>query len=285
MFGWPHVLRGAFFLLKLQPMTKVNSESFDQKLFKSFLKTGFAGKKFVLQEQAISTNTYIKSLTVNETPHGFVCLTDNQTAGRGQYNRAWYSEPFKNLTFSVALRPPHTDRLPLLLQAMALSVKEAIHQNCELDSYIKWPNDVMFKEKKIAGILTESSFIGNELERFIIGVGINVNQEKFPINIKYYADSLINITGNTVLRERLLADICNLFSEHYMNWESESEELVRTVNKSYPETGKWVHLTIDDVQSPGLFKFLGLDYDGYPLFLSQNDTIVKYRQHNIRFSL
>ncbi len=281
----PHVLRGAFFLLKLEAMSNIITTHFDQALFRKYLKTKYIGQSFIFLEETASTNSYIKSLSERETPHGLICLADNQTAGRGQHNRIWLSEPGKNLTFSLVLKPPQSNKLQLLLQAMGLAVKLSVLHNCDCKCTIKWPNDVLYEEKKIAGILTESTFLGNELERFIMGVGINVNNKEIPLNIKENADSLINITQKVQSRELLLAEICNSIASLYELWLVDSEELVHKINNAYAEIGKWVHLSEEGKQIPVKYKFLGLDFDGYPLFLTDDSFIKKYRQQNIRFWL
>lgn len=281
----PHVLRGAFFLPKLATMSHIPSIHFSQSFFRKNLKTKYIGQSFIFIEETGSTNAYVKSLSEQKTAHGLICLTDNQTAGRGQHNRIWFSETGKNLTFSLLLKPPHSDKLQLLLQAMGLAIKLTIENICKCECSVKWPNDVLYGGRKIAGILTESTFLGNELERFIMGVGLNVNQKKFPIKIRSNADSLINIARNMQSREELLAEICNSFSAFYDLWLTDAEALVHKINKAYRETGKWVHLSEEGKQLAKKYKFLGLDFDGYPIFLTDDVTIKKYKHQNIRFWL
>lgn len=156
-----------------------------------------------------STNTHLKELLLRQKlENGTVVIADSQTAGRGQAGNNWESEPDKNLTFSVILRPSEltVDKNFMLSRIISLSIKET------LDEYspnfrIKWPNDIYYEDKKIAGILIENDIIGNKITQSVIGVGININQEFFysdapnPVSLKQIIGSDSDI--NSVLMEVL----------------------------------------------------------------------------------
>jgi BirA family biotin operon repressor/biotin-[acetyl-CoA-carboxylase] ligase len=116
-----------------------------------------------------------------DTQEGIIVLTDHQTKGRGQRGNQWISEKGSNLIMSVILKPKFLkaqDQFALNILA-SLSVKEAInHFIPEVNVKVKWPNDVLINDKKSTGILIENSIQGNSISHSVIGIGVNVNQEK-----------------------------------------------------------------------------------------------------------
>jgi BirA family biotin operon repressor/biotin-[acetyl-CoA-carboxylase] ligase len=118
-------------------------------------------------------------------PEGTALVCREQTAGRGQRDNRWISAPGDNLTMSLILRPVGmaADKLFILSKAFSLAVVRAL--NCYgITASIKWPNDIYVETRKIAGILIEHSFWGNDLAFSVIGLGLNVNQVSFsPMDI------------------------------------------------------------------------------------------------------
>ena len=131
---------------------------------------------------------------------GTVAVADEQTAGQGRYGRTWHSEPGAGLYVSIVLRPSaNVADLPLLTLALGLAIAEAIARATDVACDLRWPNDVLIGEKKIAGVLVQL------MDRFVIaGIGINVNQSEFPAEIANIATSLHLATGRTHSREELL---------------------------------------------------------------------------------
>ncbi len=134
-----------------------------------------------------STNDFAYEWVMSEgtLPAGSVVLADYQTQGKGQANRVWYSAPGVNLTFSMIYKPRFLppDQAHYLNMITSLAVYEAIEfilppNKAEL--HIKWPNDVLINGKKVAGILIRNVFSGKAIATSIIGIGVNVLQEKFP---------------------------------------------------------------------------------------------------------
>jgi len=135
-----------------------------------------------------STNQYLRScLEKGEEPgHGTVVVTKNQTAGKGMEGNTWHSEPGKNLTLSVFLKPVFLppEKQFVLNKAMALAVADFVQSQLPNKNVtIKWPNDIYIDDKKTAGLLISNSIKGNKLENVIVGIGININQMKFPEKI------------------------------------------------------------------------------------------------------
>lgn len=159
--------------------------------------------------QTASTNTYLSRLAAT-LPGGTVIYTPCQTAGRGQKGNSWESEDGKNLTFSLLLKqPPVKARDQFYLsEAAALAVVETLTAEAGDDFTVKWPNDVYWQDKKICGMLIENSLDGTDISTSIIGIGINVNQERF-ISDAPNPISLINITGHEHDLESLLKRVCS----------------------------------------------------------------------------
>ncbi|MDE6023615.1 MAG: biotin--[acetyl-CoA-carboxylase] ligase, partial [Muribaculaceae bacterium] len=126
-------------------------------------------------EEVDSTNAYIKREAAGlEAP--VMVVARSQTAGRGQRGNTWESEPGKNLTFSVLIRP---DSFPAISQfsiseATALAVSDFLRLN-NIDSKVKWANDIYVGDRKICGILIQHSLAGFNIGYSVLGIGINVN--------------------------------------------------------------------------------------------------------------
>lgn len=157
-----------------------------------------------------STNDYaIELLSKKELEDGTIIWALEQTKGKGEGGNSWESEAGKNLTVTVIFRPSF---LPpgkqfYLLQIVALGVYDYLKMFVD-DVYIKWPNDLYVGNKKIAGILIENSIIGEKLNSSIAGIGININQIKFPSFLENPI-SLKNLTSiHYKLKESL--DLLNL---------------------------------------------------------------------------
>jgi|SaaInl6LU_22_DNA_1037377.scaffolds.fasta_scaffold36706_2 BirA family biotin operon repressor/biotin-[acetyl-CoA-carboxylase] ligase len=152
-----------------------------------------------------STNTYLKTLCQVKNCLDFTTVVAKiQTKGKGQRGSHWYSEPRKNLTFSIL---KHTDQMPLreqfhLSMAVSLGVLEALSLWVPQGLSIKWPNDIMLGDKKIGGILIENIVQGQLWKYAIIGIGINVNQTDFSLLPK--ATSLAMGNGKMIDKEQLL---------------------------------------------------------------------------------
>jgi BirA family biotin operon repressor/biotin-[acetyl-CoA-carboxylase] ligase len=132
-----------------------------------------------------STNRYAESLLEKGmVAEGTVIRADEQFAGKGQHDNIWISEPGRNLTFTVILHP---HRIPpgrqfLLNKAMALGVCDFI-RGMVGKCTIKWPNDILVSNRKIAGILISHKIMGASIADSVIGIGININQQRFPSDL------------------------------------------------------------------------------------------------------
>lgn len=136
--------------------------------------------------------------------HGTVVYTDRQTAGRGQRGNSWESEPFKNVTMSILLRPENVapNQQFWLSEISALAVERVLSKYIGNVS-IKWPNDIYYKDFKICGMLIEHSLSGGKINYTIPGIGINVNQRVF-LSDAPNPISLVNVLGHEVPTSEIL---------------------------------------------------------------------------------
>lgn len=138
-----------------------------------------------------STNTVLRDLATGGAPEGTVVVADGQTAGRGRFQRSWNSPAGAGLYASILTRPRlrPTDAQVLTFVA-AIAVAEALGR-LGLDRVeIKWPNDVLARERKICGILTESSLLEGHVDWAVVGVGVNLLDVAVPDDLHAVATSL-----------------------------------------------------------------------------------------------
>ena len=149
--------------------------------------------KYIHLEQIDSTNAYLQRQQSEHDIRNWVVSTDEQTAGKGMGSNGWESEVGKNLTFSLALDMGFlpAERQFLLSEAVALGIIEVLDTLLPSEKLsIKWPNDIYFENRKLAGILINSTIKANMMDVSIFGIGLNVNQMKFqdwpthPISLK-----------------------------------------------------------------------------------------------------
>lgn len=187
------------------------------------INTIFIGKTYHHIARVESTNDYVRSfLELSETavPEGLLVTADEQTAGKGQGGKKWMTEPGCNLMVSILLKPVFLE--PRHVFYLNKAVALAIHDTLATETYgisIKWPNDMYFENKKLAGVLIENVLGGNRILQSIVGIGINVNQKLFDENLPNPV-SLIQITGRETDLSQLLATLCTQIEKYYLQLRS-----------------------------------------------------------------
>jgi BirA family biotin operon repressor/biotin-[acetyl-CoA-carboxylase] ligase len=171
------------------------------------LGTKWIGRKIHLFETVDSTNTKAYEFALRGAGEGEVVVAESQKKGRGRLGREWFSPPFSNLYLSVILRPkipPHQASLITLMAAVATA--EALRKFSGLDPRIKWPNDVLLNDRKVAGLLNEIHSEPDRIHFVILGIGINLNMDTPMVSkeIRSRATSLKIETGQTVSRKAFL---------------------------------------------------------------------------------
>lgn len=191
------------------------------------------GREIILYEEVDSTNLVGKKLGKEDNSEGFVIIADSQTMGRGRLSREWSSTSGSDIYLSMIIKPsikPEKSSMITILAALAVnkSINKHINThvikhvnsfgeniNNNLESKIKWPNDITLSGKKVCGILTEISCMKDKIEYVVIGIGINVNREKFVEGIQDTATSLYKECGHTIERNLLIGDILINMNDYY----------------------------------------------------------------------
>ena len=163
-----------------------------------------------------STNTYAKNIASDGAVEGTLIISDEQVKGRGRLGRTWTSPKGTGIWMSLILRPDiepvHASKMT---QIAAAAMNEAIIRTTGLDAGIKWPNDIILNRKKVCGILTEMSAELNTVNYIVVGIGVNVNVEKFPEEISQTATSLKIESGEVVRRKDIVVEFIKQFEILY----------------------------------------------------------------------
>lgn len=229
--------------------------------------------EYIYLDAVDSTNTYLSSIA-SLCGHGTVVVAREQFAGRGQRGNTWESEPGRNLTFSILLRPETIDarRQFAVSEIVSVAIVNVLRQFIkDRRVSIKWPNDIYVDDFKISGILIENSLMGNHIDHSIAGIGLNVNQ------IEFYSDapnpiSLATVIGQEVELEQLLEKVCREILNQMDN--AVGEEELAVLHKKYIEmlwrndryynyrdcvTGEVFEASIVDVAHSGLLTLQCID--------------------------
>lgn len=215
-------------------------------------------------EIAESTNTVLGQLLVNEElPSGFMLLARNQLRGRGHRGSFWESSPGKNITATILLRPKNlkpADQFYLTM-VMALGVVDILRKLIPEGKWsVKWPNDVYYAKKKIAGILIENVLSGNDFGHCLAGIGLNVNQREFltdapnPISLSMITGDIYEIEDLAgQIRESVLQRFSLLEEGRYAELRSDylNHLYLRGLPALYCYEDKIVKATIQDVDPYG----------------------------------
>jgi BirA family biotin operon repressor/biotin-[acetyl-CoA-carboxylase] ligase len=165
-----------------------------------------------------STNTTAINYAESGLPEGTLVIADSQKKGRGRLGRKWHSPPGKGLYFSLILRPElPPDRVAGLSLMAGLALIRAIIDFTGAPVQMKWPNDILFNKKKLAGILVELVAELDRVEYMILGIGVNVNYNRkdFPLGLQRKSTSLKIITKKKIQRVALLQNILAEFESLY----------------------------------------------------------------------
>jgi len=166
-------------------------------------------------ESTDSTNIRAKETAQTGFSHGTLIVADRQTAGKGRRGRTWESPQGKNIYFTLILKPEFSpDKASMLTLVMALAVAKGI-EKYRGNPWIKWPNDIVMKDKKVCGILTEMGLAGSTIDHVLIGVGINVYKQGFAPELADKATSLEAELGIKISRPELIAAILEEFWKAY----------------------------------------------------------------------
>jgi len=195
-----------------------------------------------------STNDEVARQAALGADEGLCVIAAEQTAGRGRLQRSWASPKNAGLYLSILLRPAFDQQSwPLITFVAALAVNDALLQCCNLKTDIKWPNDVLSNDRKLCGILAETieTSVGRAV---IVGIGINVSKNSFPVELETVATSVETETGRAMAPDELLESLLGAFSKHYQTLQQSggNETIVREVSaRSSYASNKRIRVNVD----------------------------------------
>ena len=200
----------------------------------------------LLFDRVGSTNQIALEMASNGLPGGIVILAESQEQGKGRLGRKWFSPEGVNLYLSLFLRPHQPPReFPLFSLATSVALVDAVARVTGLSPAIKWPNDVLIQDKKIAGILLESETGGGQTPPLVIGIGVNVNLNpaSLPPELQETAGSLMGALGKEVDRTVLTIAILEALSEQILLLqEGKTDLLIQAMNQKCRTLGKKVRV-------------------------------------------
>ena len=239
---------------------------------------------FIHLNETHSTNSYLRELIMREKeqPEGTVVITDYQTAGRGQKGNSWESERGKNLTFSILLHPNHIPpgKQFILSQLISIAIVGVL-KKYDRHFTIKWPNDIYWKEKKIAGMLIEVDLTGSSLSNAIIGIGIYINQRHFKSDAPNPV-SLTQITGKEHNLSELLEKILDSIVDEYNKYTPDNEEEIRQKYMAllFRNKGVYPYLYGEEIFNASIE---GIEPNGQLILKKENGSIHTFAFKEISF--
>ena len=235
--------------------------------------------KIIKLNATTSTNDYLKKrYKSGKVLDGDLVWTENQTSGRGQLNKKWISEPFKRLTFSVYKQFNGLLIKPFKFNAVVcLGIIYALKKLSIPGLSIKWPNDILSENKKIGGILIENFFNRGKIKASVIGVGLNLNQEKFEKLPK--ATSLKIITGKKWSSKIILDALVPILEEYLFMFDFQDSSILDQYQKILWKRNKTVLFDMDGKLHKGKLK--GVDESGMIILQDQEKMIRKFNNSQI----
>jgi len=235
-------------------------------------KTNVIGREIQVFEETTSTNDVIARLARGGVKEGIVVFAEAQSNGRGRLGRQWISPARKGLWFSVLLRPNITPQAATQLTvASAVSLARAITVQTGIRPDIKWPNDILIRGKKVAGILTEMNAELDHVREVILGIGLDVNLEanEFPADLRKIATSIRIESGQLVDRAGLAVAILRELDRDYEHIKRGEFDIVAEQWQEYCTTiGAQVSIRVGDRVIRGRAE--ALDADGALLLRGQH---------------
>jgi BirA family transcriptional regulator, biotin operon repressor / biotin---[acetyl-CoA-carboxylase] ligase len=236
------------------------------------------GQNHIHFKEIDSTNVYATNLLAKTNPiDGTVISADFQTAGKGQYDRKWLSNPGENIIMSIILYPNFliAQHQIFLNMAIALGIHDFLN-NFNNDFSIKWPNDIYHQNSKIAGILIQNQLQGETIKNAVIGIGLNLNQKIFDHDITN-PTSLSLITGFSYNINSEIKKLCESVESRYNALQSieNLEKLKSEFESKLYGLHKWVNFKYNSESSYLPAKIIGVNNTGKLLVQSEDSLVVE----------
>jgi BirA family biotin operon repressor/biotin-[acetyl-CoA-carboxylase] ligase len=247
------------------------------------LRTALVGTRFSahIHHFAVvdSTNTQLLAAASQGAPEGTIYLADEQTAGRGRGGHSWHSDPNAGLYLSVLVKPSLRLREALMLSlAAGLAAQSAVLTTACVRVDLRWPNDLMIGSQKVGGILVETSAGSGSnapLHYAVIGIGINLNHERFPSELYPLATSLRLVTAKLQDRQRLVIALLRALDHELTLLEDDAAAAAgNPLLQRFATSSDWVHGRRVQVPEQGGYTgtTAGLDARGFLLVDADDGT-------------
>ncbi len=247
------------------------------------MNTLFVGQEIIHLDSVDSTNNYTSQL-VRQTVRneGLVVYANHQTGGKGQRGKKWESHAAQNLLCSFFFKPKRLKASAQfkLTQAISLGVLKTVESLAPTDVSIKWPNDILVGSHKIAGILVENTLSDSYISKSIVGIGLNVNQERFTTD--YKATSLKLLTGQHIPVQHVLAELCKNIEIQYLRLNANTDALQedyqrKMYRRNLPTAFQMVN------RAPEMYKVLGVEDSGNIVLESSTGEVAAFGFHETKF--
>ncbi len=266
---WKHIrnLRQAGYQIEAIPSRGYQLQQSPDVLMPEAIQSGLdcqlVGSRIISLEEADSTNLQASRLGDEGADDGLVVIADRQSSGKGRMGRQWESPGGVNLYASILLRPPVLPfEAPKLTFLSAVAVCRAIKNCTALQPTVKWPNDILLNEAKVAGLLNEMSSETDQVHYVVLGIGVNLNMraEQFPDDLRYPATSLAIASGKAVSRLAFTRSLLQELDALYQLYLEEGSAPIFTAWTELCDlTGKRVQVDCNNLLIEGTMVGLGDD--------------------------
>jgi BirA family biotin operon repressor/biotin-[acetyl-CoA-carboxylase] ligase len=224
-----------------------------------------------------STMTEAARLAASGAPHGTIVLAEEQTAGIGRLGRSWYSDAELGIYCSILLRlPVEPGTLPVINLLLGLATAEAIQKSTHVACDLRWPNDVLINERKVAGILAQLVD-----DCVIAGIGINVNQTAFPPDLRTPATSVrIESGGHVQSRDDIVINLIESVDAFSSMLKTEGSECIVRAFTSASSYALDRRVLIEEDGRRGITA--GLDENGFLLVRFDNGRMERIAAGGVR---
>jgi BirA family biotin operon repressor/biotin-[acetyl-CoA-carboxylase] ligase len=202
-----------------------------------------------------STNADLVAAARAGEPAGAVLVADHQTAGRGRLGRAWQAPPGSALLCSILLRPRPGTVVHGAVWSVALAAREACRRLAGVAPDLKWPNDLLWDGRKLAGVLAEAVTGAHDPGRVtavVVGIGLNVGWEEPPPDIAAGAVTLEELAGHPIDRDALLRELLAELAPLVALWADSPDRLHEHYRSAVATLGQVVRVTMADRELDGV---------------------------------
>lgn len=246
----------------------------------------FTGKNVIFLPETGSTNAdALELIAKTNPPEGTCIITDFQTDGRGQIGSTWYSEPGKNLLVSYIFYPKNLLAIDQFYFNIVISLALiGTLADYNISAKIKWPNDIYVNNRKLTGILIQSTLVGSHIKATVVGIGLNVNQVDFIPEMKN-PTSMAVIAGNQFDKNDVFNTLSNHLEYYYQLLIAKKFTLLKKLYLSYLYLINEIALFLDvnDKQFSG--KIIGVDNQGKLMIKDSENEIRTYTIKDVKYVL